>query len=107
MSKIKFTSLLRIILSKLINKSNNICYSFLNLSNRRLISINNARQIRPQRKRAFDTTSACARLPEIRLPKGVVPAKVIIKTLITLPRNLSGTLACNRVLTKARGTTLL
>jgi hypothetical protein len=55
---------------------------------------------------AKETLNACARAPAIKLPKGINPAKVSINTLITLPRNISGTLVCNIVLISAMEETL-
>lgn len=82
----------------------NYCrYSFFNPGNKKLIKVNNTRQTKPQQKRAADTPQDCARTPEIKFPKGTIPAKVIINNPITLPRNSSGTLTCNKVFTKAIG----
>ena len=60
--------------------------------NKKLISVNKIRLTKPHKNNPTDTPKACARLPEIKLPNGMIPAKVIINKLITLPRNASGTL---------------
>ena len=43
------------------------------------------------------TPQLCATLPARRFPKGINPAKVNIKTLISLPLNSSGTSFCKTV----------
>jgi len=58
-------------------------------------------QITPLKNMVAETPITCARLPAKRLPKGIKPAKVSIKMLITRPRNSSGTPDCKRVLIRA------
>ena len=65
-----------------------------------------APQIKPPTATAQETPHTCARAPAKRLPKGIIPAKVNIKTLIILPLNLSGTNVCNRVLIRLMEVTL-
>ena len=81
-------------------------YKSFSPGNKKLINVNNTKQTKPQKKRATDTPQDCARAPEIKLPKGTIPAKVIINKLITLPRNSSNTLTCNKLFTRAIGITL-
>ena len=61
----------------------------------------------PLIKTVKETPRASLKLPAIKLPKGIKPAKVIINMLITLPRNASGTLVCNIVLMSATALTLV
>jgi len=70
------------------------------------IIVKNARQIMPLARTAKETPRVPAKLPEIKLPKGIIPAKVSINTLITLPRNSSLTFVCNIVFIRATAITL-
>jgi hypothetical protein len=71
-----------------------------------VIKLKNRVQARPLAITARATPITWARLPAIKFPKGIIPAKVNIKTLITLPLNLSGALVCRIVLIKAVALTL-
>ena len=68
--------------------------------------IKNIAQMMPLAITTKETPRGWLKTPAIKLPKGMNPAKVSIKTLITLPRNSSGTIACNIVLIKATAVTL-
>ena len=111
-----FHLLTNLILSKFINKANKklntlsfdlvkscraprgrastfnlFCYKSFNSGNNRLINVNKAKHTKPHRNNATETPNTCAKPPATKPPKGTIPAKVIIKTLIILPRNSSGT----------------
>jgi hypothetical protein len=58
-------------------------------------------QIMPLAITVKETPKTCERVPAIKLPKGIKPAKVNINTLITLPRNSSPTTVCRIVLMMA------
>ena len=63
-------------------------------------------QIKPPSETAQETPQTCARKPAKRLPKGIIPAKVNIKTLIILPLNLSGANVWSIVLIRLMEATL-
>lgn len=67
----------------------------------------NAVQIMPLIKTVKETPIVWLKLPAIKLPKGINPAKVIINMLITLPRKLSGTLTCKIVFIRETAQTLV
>ena len=71
-----------------------------------LTTVKNNVQTIPPAITAKETPMKWARPPAIKLPNGIIPAKVIINTLITLPLNLSSTLVCKRVFTNATAVTL-
>ena len=60
-------------------------------------TVKKAVQIIPPINTVRETPKICARLPAIKFPKGIIPAKVNINTLIILPLNSSGTKICNKV----------
>ena len=70
------------------------------------IIIKNILQIIPPMNTVKETPQTCERAQEIKLPKGIIPAKVNINTLITLPLILSLTMLCNKVLIIAMAITL-
>lgn len=57
----------------------------------------NAVQIMPLIKTVIRAPKMCVTLPAIKLPIGIIPAKVNIKTLIRRPLNSSGEINCNDV----------
>ena len=70
------------------------------------MAVKNTVQVTPAKKSAKETPAAWAKLPAIKFPNGIIPATVNINTLITLPLNLSSTLTCRMVFTKATAVTL-
>ena len=61
------------------------------------MAIKNTVQITPLNITVRETPKLCATLPAKRFPKGIKPAKVNIKMLISLPLNSSGTSFCKTV----------
>ncbi len=69
------------------------------------IAIKKTAQIIPPDMTVKETPITWARLPAIKLPKGINPAKVNINTLISLPLNSSGANCCNNVLIRLMAVT--